>query len=119
MRSRKAMKRISVAAVFGLAACSAVSILAAEPDTGGLDVVRVRPNFYMIAGDGGNIAVQIGSDGAGVVDAGSGRATDQVVAAIKKITELPIRFIINTGADADAVGGHGKLAQAGTPICTN
>ena len=29
-------------------------------DDGALDVVKVRKNFYMIAGAGGNIGVQIG-----------------------------------------------------------
>jgi cyclase len=127
MPSSNTMKRIlmnrftcwTVAAVFGLLAWSAIPTLAAEPDTGGLDVVQVRPNFYMIAGDGGNIAVQIGSDGVVLVDGGSGRASDQVVAAIKKLTPAPIRFIMNTSADADHVAGNGKLAKAGLTIFSN
>src|SRR6202790_3563262 len=98
----------TVAAVFGLVMCSAVSSQAAEPDTGGLDVVKVRPNFYMIAGAGGNIAVQIGSDGVVLVNAGTEAASDQVVATVKKLTPLPIREIIDTNADADFVGGNAK-----------
>ena len=50
---------------------SAVLSHAAEPENGDLDVVRVRPNFYMIAGAGGNIGVQIGSDGVVLVNAGT------------------------------------------------
>ena len=84
-----------------------------------LDVVRVRPNLYMIAGAGGNIAVQIGSDGVVLVDAGKEGASDQVIAALKKLTPLPVRYIINTGADADHVGGNAKLAAAGQTIFTN
>ena len=34
-------------------------------------VLQLRPNFFMIAGAGGNIGVQIGDDGVVVVDAGS------------------------------------------------
>jgi hypothetical protein len=39
-----------VAAAFALLACGAVSSQAAEPNNSGLDVIQVRPNFYMIAG---------------------------------------------------------------------
>ena len=53
-----AITRRTVAAAFGMVVCGAGSIRAADPDTGGLDVVKVRPNFYMIAGAGGNIGAQ-------------------------------------------------------------
>ena len=111
--------RWAIAAALGLLVGSVVSSHAAEPDNGGLDIVRVRPNFYMIAGAGGNIGVQIGSDGVVLVDAGTDAASGQVVAAIRKLTELPIRYVINTGADADHVGGNAKLAQAGQTIFIN
>jgi cyclase len=78
-----------------------------------LDVLQVRPNFYMIAGAGGNIAIQIGSDGVVVVDSGSAEMTDTVLGAIKKLSSRPIRYIINTSADADHVGGNAKMAAAG------
>ena len=84
-----------------------------------LEVVKVRPSFYMIAGAGGNIGVQIGADGVVLVDSGSAAASDDVLAAIKKLTDLPIRYIINTNAEADHVGGNGKLAKAGLTIFTN
>src|ERR1700676_2812061 len=109
----------TVAAVFGLVMCSAVSSQAAEPDTGGIDVVRVRPNFYMIAGAGGNIAVQIGSDGIVLVNAGTAAASGEVLAALKKLRPMPIRYVIDTNAEADFVGGNAKLAKAGQTIFIN
>jgi len=126
MRSGKTGKRIftggvtrwAVAAALGLIGCGAAA-RAAEPASGELDVVKVRPNFYMIAGAGANISVQIGEDGVVLVDAGSEAASDRVLAALRKVTELPARYIINTGADADHVGGNGKLAKAGLTIFTN
>jgi len=48
----------------------------------GLEVLEVRPNVFLIAGAGGNIAVQVGDDGVVVVDAGSAVAAPAVVAAI-------------------------------------
>ncbi len=108
--------RVIVAAALVTIILQTPQILRAAED---LDVVRVRPNLYMIAGAGGNIAVQIGSDGVVLVDAGKEGASDQVIAALKKLTPLPVRYIVNTGADADHVGGNAKLAAAGQTIFTN
>ena len=102
-----------------LALCVAFSSRTAGQEEGGLDVVKVRKNFYMIAGAGGNIGVQIGSDGVVLVNTGSAQASDQVLSAIKKLTDLPIRYVINTDAGADFVGGNEKLAKAGYTIFTN
>jgi glyoxylase-like metal-dependent hydrolase (beta-lactamase superfamily II) len=102
----------------GIALWGASVLAAAEPDNA-IDVIQVRPNFYMLAGAGGNIGVQIGSDGVVLVDAGKADMSDQVLAAIKKITPLPTRYIIDTNADADHVGGNGKLSKAGLTIFTN
>jgi cyclase len=109
----------TVAVALGLALCGAVSSQAADPDYGGLDVVRVRPNYYMIAGAGGNIGVQIGSDGVVLVGAGSEAASDKVLTALRQLTPLPVRYIIDINADADFVGGNAKLAKAGQTIFTN
>src|SRR5580658_7449770 len=57
-----------------------------------LDVIQLRPNFFMIAGAGANIGVQVGEDGVVVVDAGLAARADAVVAAIKKVTSRPIRY---------------------------
>ncbi len=66
----------------GLAVCGLLSASIAAQD-GGLDVVKVRKNFYMIAGAGGNIGVQIGSDGIVLVNTGAAATTDKVLAALK------------------------------------
>ena len=95
------------------------SSLAAQAPETDLEVVKVRKNFYMIAGAGGNIGVQIGSDGIVLVNAGSAQASDRVLVELKKLTDLPIRYIINTAAGADFVGGNETLAKAGFTIFTN
>lgn len=81
-----------------------------------LDVVRLRPHFYVIAGAGGNIAVQTGADGVVVVDSGRADAAARVLAAIQKATDQRISFIINTSAHSDHVGGNAQLAKAGLSI---
>ena len=114
--TRKLWKRISVIAFAVWAAGS--SALAQQPQAGSedLEVLQVRPNFYMIAGAGGNIAVQIGPIGAILVNAGREEMADKVLAAVKKLTNLPIRYIIDTSGDAGMVGGNAKLAKAGATI---
>ena len=83
-----------------------------------LEVLQIRPNFYMIAGAGGNVGVQVGDDGVVVVDAGSSAQADAVLAAIRRITPQPIRYVINTSADPDHVGGNEKVSQAGQTLFT-
>jgi cyclase len=83
---------------------------------GGLEILQVRPNFFFIAGAGGNISVQVGDDGLVVVDAGSAANTRAVLTAIKRISPKPIRYIIDTGPDADHVGGNQALAHDGEAL---
>ena len=89
---------------------------AQQEQSGGLEVVQLRPNFHVIAGAGGNIVVQTGPEGVILVDSGSTATADQVLAAIKRITPLPIRYIINTSMEPDHVGGNDRLARAGLSI---
>jgi glyoxylase-like metal-dependent hydrolase (beta-lactamase superfamily II) len=88
----------------------------APATAGRLEVIEVRPTFYMIAGAGGNIGVQLGSDGPVIVDSGLAESAQEVVAAIKALTRYPIRYVIATGPDAEHVGGNEILAKAGQTI---
>jgi hypothetical protein len=56
-----------------------------EPRDGEIHVLPIRENVYMLVGDGGNIVVQTGDQGAFVVDSGTGRLSDKVIAAIDKL----------------------------------
>ncbi|HEY1242611.1 MAG TPA: MBL fold metallo-hydrolase [Bryobacteraceae bacterium] len=104
---------ILIAAVVGV-----VGLPAQQARETSLEVLPLRPNFYMIAGAGGNIAFQVGEDGVVVVDSGSAASADAVLAAIKKVTTQPIRYVINTSADPDHVGGNAALAKAGQTLFT-
>jgi cyclase len=109
---------VPIALVIALVLQAPPSRVAAQGEDA-LDVVKVRKNFYLIAGAGGNIGVQIGSDGIVLVNAGTAQASDRVLAELKKLSDLPIRYIINTDADRDFVGGNEKLSKAGFTIFTN
>jgi cyclase len=114
-----AMGRFPGAIAIAAGVLVTVSGLAAQPAPGtNLEVLQLRPNFYMIAGAGGNVGFQVGVDGVVVVDSGSASTADAVVAAIKKVTAQPIRYVINTSADPDHVGGNAKVAKAGQTLFT-
>jgi glyoxylase-like metal-dependent hydrolase (beta-lactamase superfamily II) len=91
----------------------------AVADASGLEVLQLRDNFFLIAGAGGHIGVQTGEDGVVVVDAGSTDKSPAVLAAIRRLSAKPIRYIIDTSADADHVGGNETLAKAGQTLFTN
>lgn len=104
-----------MATIFG--ACGLVPFSHAQ-STEKLEVLRLRPDFYVINGAGGNIGVQIGVNGVVLVDSGAKGTSAQVLTEIRKLTDKPIRYIINTSADADHVGGNAELAKAGRSIYT-
>jgi hypothetical protein len=81
-----------------------------------VEALQLRPNVHMIAGAGANVTVQIGDDGVIVVDSGSSGGASAILAAIRKITDAPIRYVINTSADADHVGGNEAISKAGVTI---
>jgi glyoxylase-like metal-dependent hydrolase (beta-lactamase superfamily II) len=113
-----------------IAACAAIVLLVggdfkpltaafaqtAAPVSGSLEILEVRPSFFMIAGAGANIGVQVGEDGVVVVDAGSAAGAPGVLAAIRRISPKPIRYVIDTGPDADHVGGNETLSTAGEKL---
>jgi len=86
-----------------------------NPDFSKMEVVslRVQGNVHMLAGAGGNIAVQAGDEGVLVVDTGYEKMSDKVLAAIKKISNKPIRTIVNTTLADDHTGGNAVFVKAG------
>jgi glyoxylase-like metal-dependent hydrolase (beta-lactamase superfamily II) len=68
-----------------------------------------------VSGPTPNITVQTSDDAVVVVDSGRGDASDRVLAAIRRISTRPVRFIINTQAGRDHTGGNEALAKSGRP----
>lgn len=76
----------------------------------------VQGNVYMLVGAGGNITLQAGKDGVLLVDTEYAEMTDKIVAAIRKISNGPIRYIINTHVHGDHTGGNENIAKLGSTI---
>jgi glyoxylase-like metal-dependent hydrolase (beta-lactamase superfamily II) len=102
---------------FALASAIAVSTLfigagrAQNPSNGGpqLIVLPVQGNVYMLVGAGANITLQIGNDGVLIVDTPPADLVPQVMAEIRKLSDKPVRYILNTSVDSDHVGGNAAL----------
>jgi cyclase len=85
-----------------------------------INVLPVQGNVYLLVGATGNIAVQVGNDGALMVDTGTAQMADQVIATVKQlakpVTSKPLRFIINTHFHPDHTGGNEKARASGATI---
>src|SRR3982751_6685956 len=81
-----------------------------------IKVHQVAPNVYALEGEGGNIGVSVGDDGVLLIDDQFAPLTEKIVAAVRKISDKPIRFLVNTHWHGDHTGGNENLGKAGVLI---
>jgi cyclase len=116
--SSKAIRFPSVA----LAALAALAVCAIaqqpQPDFSKVEIktTKISNNFYTLEGQGGTIGVLAGPDGIFMVDSQFAPLTTKIVAAIRQISDRPIRFMVNTHYHGDHTGGNENLAKMGTTI---
>jgi cyclase len=77
---------------------------------------KIAPNFYVLNGSGGAIGVLAGPDGVLMVDSQFAPLTGKIIAAVKQISNEPIRFLINTHVHPDHTGGNENLGKMGVVI---
>src|SRR5258705_13851834 len=104
--------------VVGLALIFAATLASAQ-DTDfskvEIKVTKVSGSVYMLEGAGGNIGASVGDDGIVVVDDQYAPLAEKIQAALKGITDKPVRFIINTHYHHDHTGGN-EFFQKQAPI---
>jgi glyoxylase-like metal-dependent hydrolase (beta-lactamase superfamily II) len=76
-------------------------------------MMHVQGLVWMLVGAGANIDAQIGDEGVLLVDSGMRGSSDDVLAAIRRVTDKPIRIVINTSVDPDHTGGNELIAKVG------
>jgi len=125
-----------------LGAAAIVTAMGAAAQQGGeIRTLPIRGNLHLIQGAGTNIVVSIGRDGVLMVDTGLPQMSDQVIAAVRRLQQdldlrdqsigfgaetrssvatrhvqappKPIRYIINTHAHPETIGGNIKVRQSG------
>ena len=77
---------------------------------------KVADGFYMLLGAGGNIGVSVGEDGVFLIDDQFAPLTDKIVVAVRKLSDKPIKFVLNTHWHGDHTGGNENLGRQGSII---
>jgi len=80
-----------------------------------IEVIKVSGTVYMLKGAGGNIGASVGDDGIVIVDDQYAPLADKIQAALKGITDKPVRFVINTHYHEDHTGSN-EYFQKTAPI---
>jgi cyclase len=105
--------------VFAIAAVLLSFGASAQPskfDAIQIKTTQVGQNVYMLEGEGGNIGVSVGDDGILLIDDQYAPLTPKIIEAVKKISDKPIRFLLNTHWHGDHTGGNENLGKAGVLI---
>jgi cyclase len=117
------MKVITISRASIFSALAALTIIGNAPGQAPVDyskvqieTVKLTPNFYVLNGQGGAIGVLTGPDGVLMVDSQFAPLTDKIVAAIKQVSNAPIKFLINTHVHGDHTGGNENLGKMGVTI---
>ncbi len=99
--------------------CGLVSLGYAQDNQFDKVQIKVHPvagSVYMLEGAGGNIGVSVGEDGIIIVDDQFAPLAPKIKAALKGISDKPVRFVINTHWHGDHVGGNGQFSHDSTII---
>ncbi|RMD87927.1 MAG: MBL fold metallo-hydrolase [Alphaproteobacteria bacterium] len=110
------MKRVFCAALLG-----AVTFIPAASAQRDLSQVEIRTEHaggqvYALFGAGGNIGVLKTDDGVILIDDQFAPLSDKIKAAVKAISDKPIRFLLNTHWHGDHTGGNENFGGMGVVI---
>jgi glyoxylase-like metal-dependent hydrolase (beta-lactamase superfamily II) len=94
-------------------------VTGSDPDRHDIQVVHIQGNVHLLVGAGGNIVVQAGDEGVLVIDTGAGARGADVLAAIRTISDKPIRIVLNTHVHPDHTGANETIAATGKALSGN
>jgi glyoxylase-like metal-dependent hydrolase (beta-lactamase superfamily II) len=109
------MKRVASASAWAALAVSAIWLAgpagAQERDFSKVEIktTDLGHNTWRLEGLGGNITIAVGSDGIIMVDGQFAPLHDKILAAIRAISPLPIKYLVNTHFHGDHTGGNGPF----------
>jgi glyoxylase-like metal-dependent hydrolase (beta-lactamase superfamily II) len=105
-------------AAVALALSCTASFAQTPPDFSKVEIrtTQLAPDFWTLEGQGGTISVLAGPDGILLVDSQFAPLTDKLVAAIRRVSDKPIRFLVDTHVHPDHTGGNENFARLGATI---
>ena len=108
------MKRIAIATAAALLA----PVAGAQVDFSEVEIqtMEVASGIYMLVGEGGNLGLSVGEDGAFLVDDQFAPLSGKIMAAIGELTDAPVEFLVNTHWHGDHTGGNEAFGTAGAVI---
>src|ERR1051325_8892607 len=115
-RDTMKMKRLLVPAAVLLAASFVFAQNAQDFSKVEIKTTRITDKFYTLEGQGGTIGALVGPDGVFLVDTQFAPLTEKIVAAVKKISSSPIKFVVNTHVHGDHTGGNVNFGKLGAII---
>ncbi|HVZ19547.1 MAG TPA: MBL fold metallo-hydrolase [Vicinamibacterales bacterium] len=112
------MTRARCSLVVALVAAACLAVAAQQPNFDKVEVhlLKAQGNVYMLVGAGGNVTVQVGRDGVLLVDTEYAPMSNKILAAVRTVSQGPLRYIVNTHSHPDHVGGNENLKKAGSTI---
>jgi glyoxylase-like metal-dependent hydrolase (beta-lactamase superfamily II) len=111
--------RLATAAALLWGLGKATPVVAQNFDTVQVRRTPVAGSVHMLVSPGanaGNIGLMVGSDAVFVVDDQFAPLTPKILAAIKEVTDQPVRFVVNTHWHPDHTGGNENMGQGGAVI---
>jgi len=89
-----------------------------QPDFSKVEIktTKITDKFYTLEGQGGMIGILTGPDGVFMVDTQFAPLSERLAAAVKKVSDKPIRFIVNTHVHPDHTGGNENFQKMGAVL---
>jgi glyoxylase-like metal-dependent hydrolase (beta-lactamase superfamily II) len=81
-----------------------------------ITTTKISNNFVALDGQGGRIGVLYGPDGIFMVDSQFAPLSEKITAAIRKVSDQKIKFLVNTHVHGDHTGGNANFGKAGATI---
>lgn len=103
-----------LASLFGLG----TALLTAQPNFDQVQItsVQLSDQVYALSGAGGNMGLAVGDQYAYLMDDQFAPLSEKILAAVRQITDKPLRYVVNTHWHGDHTGGNANLAAQGAVL---